>query len=762
MKASIEFKALAVIFALLVLSVIASQYWGVFASKPGMTALQLISFDKKIGETGNACYSFEAMPLNLPKKIISFEEIVLDKITRKAEFELDGKLLQENNCIDSSNFMQGNNFVELRIGDDRLFFNVEKTNAVERLEPSISIQSITNGKAVIKIEDNDLLGFEPLTIYVNGIKDHAIYPKKENEVIEEKINLMNGENKVSIEFKKAKAETTYFKQAEFSMNAFIGIALIVLLLAVFMMFVFSEKPFIEKIAFSLAAMFISLMALVYALLLADVLSIESLLIGILAIIIGIAVVLRKNFKTSNEKISLKKFHALGLLLVAFILFSGFLFYFFSPHYLSIWTNFYERQTELIVKEKALLAEDPLSFLGTKPNGYISGYFFLNAGIALLTGLENQQYFAITQLLAKLFILLTGLVLFKSLKFSSEKTSIGMLLFFMTGFVFGDVLFSARHLIALGLGFLGITAIIKEKPWQAALLLAFATFIQAPVFLLALIAVIALISKKQARHAFKGITLAGITSLVLFAPILLAFGLPIQAEITTWGHLGVLPLYGVFVDLLAPILFIALFLSPYILKKEIKPDAFSKKLLAAIIVLLFIQAFISYRVNVVNAFLIATLLAYVFPEKVLKSKQVNYAITAALIIGLGIAFSVGLGFGVPESVLDAGNFVKGNTSTNAKLLVEPVLGHSLAFFGERKVLSDLAVEYSSAEMIEDSYTFLKESRKEIIDKYSIDYVVNRRNQITEQPVGNDFFERVLEFEFLDKVYSNGYAFVHANP
>lgn len=760
MKLSLELKTMLVLFILLLASLLASQYWGVFSSKPGMTSLQLVSFDKKIGEKDNACYLLEVKPLNLPRKTISFTETTSGKITLETKLTLDNKKQSINNCIDSGNLSQGNNFIELRAGDDRLFFNVEKTSEAKKLTPGISIQSINDGKIAIEVKNNDGLSFEPLTIYVNGVKDHSLYPSKENGVLEEKINLSEGNNRIKITFKEATAEAEYFKQKEFSLNPFIGIILVVLLFGAFMLFVFAEKTLIERIAFSLAVMFIVLMAMVYALLLMNALTVESLLTGVLLVIIGIAVVLRKKLRLSYKKIELKKLSALTILLVALLVGCAFLFYFFSPHYLSIWTNFYERQTDLIVKEKALLLKDPLSSLGEKPNGYLSGYFLLNAGIALLSGLSNPGYFALTELLAKLFVFASAFVLFRSIKLSREKSCIAMLLFFMTGFVFGDVLFSSRHLIALGLSFLGIASMIEKKPLLAGLLIAFSAFVQAPVILLALIAAIVLVPKKQLKQAAKGIGFAIIIGLILFLYLFLNFGIPVQAKATTWGHLNTIPLYGVLVDLFAPLLFIFLFLGPYIIKREIMLDAFSKKLFAAIIVLLLIQAFISYRVNVATALLLAVLLTYLFPKKALQARYANYAIAAAFAIGLGVAFSVALGFGTPLSITDAASFVKGNTSTNANLLVEPVLGHSITFFGERKVLADLAVEYSDAGMIDDSYKFLKESDKGIIEKYGIDFTVNRREQITEQPVGPDFFERILEFEFLDKVYSNGFLFVHA--
>ncbi|MBI5884918.1 hypothetical protein HZB89_02355 [archaeon] len=762
MKHSIEAKIILGLAALLLLALALSYFTGFFAVKPGMASMQLVSFDKKVDENSNACYSLLVKPVNLGKKIMSFQETAGNKVTFKTDLTLEGNEQAINNCIKPENLESGINLIDLRLDADRLFFHVEKSQNVEKLTPSLEITSINDNAISINVSNNDGLSFEPLTIFVNNVKDHSVYFSGRNVQLTEKINLQAGNNDIKVSFKGAEAKTSYALQEKFSMNVFAGLALIVLLFAVFMLFVFSGKELIEKIAFSLAGLFISIMALMYALLLLNILSVESLALSVIAAIILLAFIYRKNFKFSHEKIDLPNLSPLFLLLLAFIIGSALFFTLFSGHYVSAWTNYYERQAELIVSEQKLLLEDPLSFLGLKPAGYLSGYFFADAGIGLLSGLQNPQYFALIQLLAKLFLLFSGLALFKALDFSNEKASLALMLFFLTGFIFGDVLFSARHLIALGFGFLSIALMIKGRPLAAGLLLAFSTFVQAPMIALALPASLALVPSGKYRQLIKSFGVAALISLILFAWVFLSFGLPVQAKSTVWGHLGTLPLYGAVVDLFALIAFAVLFLSPYALKKEIPFDAFSRKLATAVIILLFIQLFISYRVNVITAFLLASLLAFLFPGKVLESKAGNCLISAAFILGLGVAFSIAVGFAVPSSITDASSFIKANTSTGSNFLVEPVLGHSIAFFGKRKILSDLAVEYSFPEMIDDSYAFLKESNPAILDKYGIDFVVNRRDLITEAPVGFDFYPKILEFDFLDKVYSNGFVFVHAVP
>jgi len=105
------------------------------------------------------------------------------------------------------------------------------------------------------------------------------------------------------------------------------------------------------------------------------------------------------------------------------------------------------------------------------------------------------------------------------------------------------------------------------------------------------------------------------------------------------------------------------------------------------------------------------------------------------------------------------FVKDNSSTNSNVLNEPYLGHPLIYFAERKSSADLAVEYANAAMIDDSYKFLKEQDKSILKKYDIDYVVNRSMFLDEKPVGDNMYSRHIEFEFLDKIYSNYVLYVH---
>jgi hypothetical protein len=108
-----------------------------------------------------------------------------------------------------------------------------------------------------------------------------------------------------------------------------------------------------------------------------------------------------------------------------------------------------------------------------------------------------------------------------------------------------------------------------------------------------------------------------------------------------------------------------------------------------------------------------------------------------------------------------DYLKYNTSTGARILSDPLFGHSIAYFADRAVLADLHVEYADGEKLRDSYKFLEEKDYSVLEKYSIDFTLNQSDYINKQATSGELSKEPIEFRELDKVYANGFIYVHRN-
>ena len=155
-----------------------------------------------------------------------------------------------------------------------------------------------------------------------------------------------------------------------------------------------------------------------------------------------------------------------------------------------------------------------------------------------------------------------------------------------------------------------------------------------------------------------------------------------------------------------------------------------------------------------------LIAMLFPANFFRDKFSEYSVSAFFAVCFAMMFIIIMSFyPVFPHLSNSFEYVSNNTSTDADFLNEPYLGHPFIHMAERKSTSDLAVEYANEQMIDDSFRFIKEEDPEILKTYDIDYVINRSVFLDEKPVGSNFYKRPMEYDFLDKVYSNEFMFVH---
>ena len=744
----------------------ASAHWGILSNQDMANEFLLTEFDKKIDRSGESCFSLKVNSTYTSKTMAQFFVIANGQVVIDREIDLS-KSPRINECIPSSNLIMGENLVEIFAGGDRLFYHVELAEHVLERTPELSIFFIEEDLILLSVKNSDQRSYSPVEIYVNGTLDHKVFFSGTRFRSLERISLEEGKNEIRAEFLGVEDWAMTEKAVEFKMSPIIGVAVISILLCSIAFLVFANKTLLKKAAYSPLILFTILITIFFVLEVFGLLSSTNFVLAtvlVTAILIGM---FERKLKTKDilEKINfrkkIKEISPLLFLLIGILIFSSFFFNMFTASYYSIWTSFYERQSITIAAAETIPSLDQFSFLGTKPFGYMSGYFFINAGVSWLTGLTTQQSYAIIMILAQIAFMASALLFFKSFKFKGNRIYIAVLALFLGGFVFSDFSFNIRHVISYALLLSSAFLVREGKPGKAGLMLGIGTFVQTPIFLmfLALLPII-LTKKKQLRIAAKTILTGTIMALLLFLPTILGSGLPTQAEHNVWGYLWSIPLYGFFLDYLPLVILIALFIVPALYRKETKLNKFSTRVLIFLILFILVQLLVSYRINVVATIAFALFIGLTFPEKTLKNKMSEYSLSALCGVGIALMFLTTISFyPVPYSVQNAFEFVKTNTSTSANFLNEPYLGHAFILLSQRKSSADLAVEYANEQMIRDSFSFIKTGDKAILEKYDTEYVVNRSIFLDEKPVGNNLWFELLEFEELDKIYSNGLLFIH---
>jgi len=145
------------------------------------------------------------------------------------------------------------------------------------------------------------------------------------------------------------------------------------------------------------------------------------------------------------------------------------------------------------------------------------------------------------------------------------------------------------------------------------------------------------------------------------------------------------------------------------------------------------------------------------------KRFKQFVAVILVLGLFSAPLVLSNVTLDRETITGLLFLRENSSTNSNILADPVYGHAVAFVSQRKVLSDLMVEYASEFKLRDSYRFLLESDYSVLSKYSISYVINTPDKINRNAWQLYEIEgrSRIEFEQLDKVFSNKSLFIHSS-
>lgn len=753
------------LFVFFLVAVLSSNYWHSWpistAFGPGVS---LIEYDSEAFENEQSCFVLEYYPtkgdLNKSSKITVLSN---QKLLALDSIKFNEKENRKKICFDSVLLDEGRQIIEILTHYNHLYYHIEKMGGIrpEAQKPGIEIKKIEDERINFSVKNFPVGKFAPVEIIVNNKLDHRVYPKEEEEEFNERIHLMPGENNVKVRFAGLEQSIEVKKTKEFTMPFVFGLFLLVLSLFVFCCFVFPEYALHKRLALSLALTSSAFVVLVFLLGLAKVLNAVSFIACFILLLLVISLRYRKKFSLSPPK-TIRDIDSLVLFaFIVFVFISAF-FHFYTYQHMTYWNGFYERMGSMIREQNSIPELDPLSYFG-RGYTFVPGYFLFNAGIAWLTGLEATNLFALIMAFANAFFFLSVYYLGKSLELSKKQSALFSLLIITESFLLTAITLSPRHTLAFSLFILSLALLFdKKNPLLAGFILGIGAFIQAPLLLFfPLFGFIAARKFERKRTLFIFLSACAVF-LLLFAPNLLKYGLPYQVEARDWGYLIKVPLDHLYRDFAPLIVFFFLFYFVDLWKKRIQFSAYSKKLFLGIILGFIIQMFVTYRYNIITTLNLGLLLALWFPSKKLQDIHFERICVIFLIGAVWFSLTAVNMFSIQGIAYEPMVFLKQNTSTSSRILTDPLFGHGISYFAERPVLADLHVEYADSEKLNDAYKFLEEKDYSILAKYSIDYTANQSDFINKQAIGGELSKQPIEFRELDKIYSNGFIFIHRNP
>ncbi len=629
--------------------------------------------------------------------------------------------------------------IKYELDSIEVFFHTEKVQEIP--ETKIKILDINSEGILLQTENTEK--YIPLKILFNGEIKYLITPSE--GVSFETLNIKE-ETKVSILYKEQILKERTIQPKTKPFPPIYGILLFCLVFLSYLLFL--KGDLYERIAKSLTAIFAYIILTVFILNLLNLLSLFSFL---LVFSLQLLLLLKK-----RNSLVFPKFTLTETFVIVFFISIALFFHLFTYTHLTYWNGFYERQSDVLAENFSLQTFDSLSYLG-RAMTYIPGYFFLNASFQWLF----TDSFPILLLFADLFFLFAFASLGSKLKL--ENKSLPFVLLVATSlFILTGLTLSPRHAISLSLFAVALSFLIDKKPIQSGITLAISAFIQIPILVFFPVFYLLMFAeKKDIKNLLKTILIAIILFALFFLPNLISFGMPYEVKSEDWGYLIKHSPEYLIGDIPALIAFFFIFFAYEYTKTKKKLSFFSGRLAIATAIGFLIQLFISYRWNIMTAISLSAFIAYEFPKRIFDDKQSRILI----LIILGMIFAPLLTTmsyysmaGISMQPISTLGMI---SSSNDNVLSDPLFSHSIAYISQRKTLSDLYVEYADEEKLSDTYSFLKTSNKEILEKYNISYILNQRDIIHSQAIGAKPLDNPLDFPFLDKVYNNGFIFIHKN-
>ncbi len=753
-------KIFALLFVLFSSVFLVSSVWHIFAP-PEQNSFYLNSFDTV--SYSDACFELGCLgPCDSQSNVlatVSGREVVSDSISGNAVKEF---------CFPISSISAGQNKLLVSAGDQTLFYHflVSEKDISSKKIPSAYFDVIGNNLVKFYVSGFPEGRHSPVSIVVNGNLDHSVYPPSGDSFFSERVFFGQGENSVSLFFE-GKEIASSSKQLSVTIPKSIPlVGLLFLTFSVSILFVaFSDRGLLFASAFSFVSYFLITVILSFVLSLFSVFTEVVFVILFLAVIVSIAFAKRSNFSKIPD-FDFKKYGFFLAALAIVVLFILFVPHLFTQSHHTFFNTFYERGSAMFVDSSSLPLRDSFSYLG-RDFSFVPGYFFIESATSYLTGFSGKPLFATMLLLSMLSLVSCSSLFFRSL-LSRKNFLIAPLLLLSSSFIFTAVTVTPRHGIAIALLFAGLYSVFRLRIFSSALILGIASFVQLPILAGFAFVYPFLQKKPDYKKLLKVFALAFSFFVVLFSPILLAIGIPYQTTPFDWGYLIKLPLEYLLVDqgILFMVSLFALGLSLFSRRPGLPVfSGYSKKLFAGILIAFLLNVFVSSRMNLFVSIILVGFVASLF-EALPKIQQKQFKTVFAFVLLFSLFSSPAI---VSVTTLDSETiaglkYVQHNASTNANILADPVYGHAVAFISERKVLADLMVEYASEFKLNDAYKFLLEEDYSILSKYSISFVLNKPDKINRNAW--QLYEidgrKKIEFEELNKVFSNNSLFVHFVP
>ena len=766
LKFQLETSVVAALFFLLLASALLVPFWhSMPAVSFSSTSVFLEQYPKRAYENEELCFSLGFnVPENITVETVDLKVFSANSPLFSERFFLPSKNYSKEVCFSSAKLAKGDNNVEVLVLGNSLFFHVNKRPGERPFSPQTSITGIflSPGNVSFAVKNFDTDFRKPVEIYVNGKLDHRVFPEEENQQFLEKIEMSQGLNTVSLSFAGKTVKKEFENPPKPKMPFPFGIAILALSIFAFSCFLFPKHSLAEKFALGTAFVLVLLIVLVFSLNYTGLLNFYSVAACFTAITLFILVFFRKRFHKTVAKVRLSKLSPLLAIAIAIFFLVPVFFHLFSFTHITYWNQFYERQSRLIVGQNSIPQWDELAYFG-RTYSFAPGYFLLEAGLAWVTGLTGTGLYSMLLLLANAFLFFSVFCLGESLKLSERKKALLAMFVAMSGFLLSAMSYSPRHVFSFALFLTSLASIIKhDRPWLSGILLGVMAFIQAPLLLFFPLFYLIAARKVKWKRMAKAVAVALLVTALLMLPNLVLYGLPFQANAEEWGYLINYSLYYWFIDIVAILVFFVLFSLVDVFRGKAGKDFYSRKLFLGFILGTVIQMAVVYRWNILTTTTLALLVVVLLPEKKLGKGFSERALSLLALVGFGFLL-YGMSFlNVHEIVTNPVYFVAENTSTSSQILSDPMFGHNISSTAERKVLADLRVEYADQEKLMDAYSFLEERDLSILEKYSVDYTLNQVDYIHKQAIGGKPKYGIIEFPEMDKIYSNGFIFIHHVP
>ena len=763
----------AVVFILLILSavIIGSVEWP-RTYNPQTTELILNEYDFRIYDGQDACFDYSLIS-NVEKPYITNLEVEVNgQRFLKKEIEVGNDTIEEQICIPSSYLNWGDSIIRLDIGFLNSFFHVEKVNddALGENESWIKIlecpKSSTSGNReniTYEIFNGGSKGkIYWIYMFIDDNLDHAWRVKldsRERKVFSEEFDVLGEGNKeIRLEFDKktSKPEIISVKAAKgmLSIPPWIGFPLaigLVFILPGISMASRISKGFLGFVSLTFALSVSFTIVSSWALGFLGILNGYSMITCLFAISLILFAINRFQIRIPKNETGFKWV----LIIVIILTLLSLIVHLFLPSPNTIWSVYYERGAEAVYNANKIPKMDELSYLG-KPFAYVPGYFLLKASFSWISGIHPSDIVLnmILQVILNIFVIFAAFYLIKSMKYDLKTGVYFSLFIYSSTFIFGWFIFSYSHLTTYALFLTALAlSLSSSKSKISGFLAGIAGIFHVPFIVMFFLLNVALSRKVNIKNALTLFFIAFLTFLILYSYIPLNFGMGNEIEKEKWGYLIKGGVWGLISET-AGYNTIALLIASVI---ALRGDKFSRKLGIFSIIGVVSYFILSYRVNVFLTIIMGMTFIEIFKER-LKKFDFMREILIFSVFMLVANFWVYCG-AVSDPVQKPFEYVNGYTSLDSNILVEPLYAHTENYFGKRRSLSDLCVEYADGAKYDDTVGFIETGDNRILDKYDIRYVITLKNT---RIIGvNDYVAEPKEITFstLDKIYDNGMFNIH---